>query len=269
MIYACLNELSPKAEESRSRGDLRVDVKKLIWVPEWNGSGDEPDIPMHRQGIASRQKLQSVAKTARKLSELIREYHDELGWSALAGDLPKADAPRIDVEHAKVIDLHRDVTSITEDPWEALDILRNSLRWIAALAEFYSAPLETTLFKSKGLLFLVQYVELVTEEGKLGNRAKTAMHSAMADLADHVMAKDEDDEKEETKRPQKRKGRNKQSDKQKEKKNEKEKHWSPSDLRAKLHRLEMRFPRGEEECCEERFSRLTNSTLRSSLLHPL
>jgi hypothetical protein len=109
-------------------------------------------------------------------------------------------------------------------PRKAIQLLQKLLNWVASLPEEYSAPFETNLFKSKGLLFLTAYVEFVADKHKVGRQTEAKMHRAMALLANIVMTTDDKAEEDKAKK----KGA---------------KDWSPSDLLVKLHQFEQDFPR--------------------------
>ena len=212
VVYYCLQELSPEAEDNRSKGEFMGATKKISAKEALAAkpSDDELDIPavMVRSPLGTREDLKKVATAVAKASEMIHSYRRELrSLTEDAGITFKVPLPK----------------GITV-PRKALQLLQKLLTWVASLPDEYSAPFETNLFKSKGLLFLTAYVEFVADKNKVGRRTEAKMHRAMALLANIVMTKDDKTEEDKVKEQGKTE-------------------WSPSDLLVKLHQLEQDFPR--------------------------
>lgn len=208
VLYYCLEELSPESEEYRLRGAKIGASKELLskLPPRVEAADEELDIPAVtvRSPLATRDDLGKVARAAENARAMIFQYRRELRLLAQdAGVSSKFPVP----------------DGITGG-WKAIEVLQELLTWAARVSDQYSAPLQTNLFKSKGLLFLAAYVELVAEKYKISGRALAKMHGAVATLADIVMTKDEEGGEGEI-----------------------EKHWSPSDLILKLNSFEQDSPR--------------------------
>lgn len=87
---------------------------------------------------------------------------------------------------------------------DALALLEDSLTWVSSLAAAYTAPFEKTILMSKGLLYLTAYVMAHVDASKIRGRRGDGVGDALAGLASVVSGRT----------------------------------WSPSDLRAKLHKFE-------------------------------
>lgn len=90
-----------------------------------------------------------------------------------------------------------------------LVLIEDSLTWVSSLAEACTAPFEKTLVKSKGLLYLTAYVLAHVDASEIRARRGDGVGDALAGLASMVSGR----------------------------------RWSPSDLRAKLHKFENDHPR--------------------------
>lgn len=141
VIYFCLEQLSPAAEWIRSGGQDKVARAKA--------SGYE--FQEQKKPIARREDLALVASKARAARKQIHKHKRELClmFDAVTDLLP------------------RGISTATESPEDALLLLDASLSWVTRLADSYVAPMETTLMKSKGLLYLTLYVFTHADKSRL------------------------------------------------------------------------------------------------------
>jgi hypothetical protein len=173
-VYFCLRELSPAAERSR-RGQE--------WVSAPGPKVGDPEILQIRSlKLAPKEDLKVVANHAKKALRVIRKHRREL---LLAYDVTKPPLPRGLVAGAP-------------DAGEALSLLLKSLAWVRELANSYIAPFETTLLKSKGLLYLTLYVSMYADTERLKSSQRRAhseepsarreRRAKRAVLPDHALA---------------------------------------------------------------------------------
>jgi|ERR1039458_4225016 transcriptional regulator with XRE-family HTH domain len=142
VLYFCLDQLSPSSEEIRAGFEWRgVDLE---------GSG-EYTRQKQKRPLATREDMALVASTAKAARLQIHRYQREL--SLAAGASARA--------------LPRGFSTRVEDPEDTLLLLKSCLTWVAGLAESYTAPMETTLVKSKGLLYLTLYTSLIADRRSL------------------------------------------------------------------------------------------------------
>ena len=180
VLYLCLEELSPEAEAIRA-ARRRVSVL---------GKDDEYDLLPEREEqrrYALGEDLEAVSNKATDTRQLIRRYRREL---LLSADTKKSPLPP-------------GIISVTSDADEALSMVTELLTWVASLAEEYTTPHETTLLKSKDLLYLIAYVVKYADADRIHGQAR-GEDDALSDLATRVTGKP----------------------------------WSSSDLREKLHNFE-------------------------------
>jgi len=242
VIYFCLEELSPEADQRRSRGEVvAVSPKRKPSAGRDSpsararrprapgeesqaadspkaGSSDEEEIPAAtvRRRLAPAEELEAVTNAARKAKDVIHRYQRELLLVADAADRTKLDRlkaeahdrlklnPRAaEVADRAELDWPRRTVTVPEYTEDALELLNESLAWVSSLAEAYTAPFETTLLKSKGLLYLTAYRDCMVDAKKIQGRARARLDKAVADLANLVVG-------------------------------EPDKQWSPTDLREKL-----------------------------------
>lgn len=128
VLYFCLKELSPAAEQSRRE-------RKLVRVGE--------ELRMEPLKWAPKEDLKVVANQAKRTLKLIRKHRREL---LLAYDATKPSIP---------VDFFEECADAGS---EVLSAVPNLLALVRDLANSYVAPFETTLLKSKGLLYLAVYV---------------------------------------------------------------------------------------------------------------
>lgn len=133
VVYFCLQQLSPASEWLRS-GGLHKGVQAR--------PGEELVTHKQKKPIATREDMASVAGSARAARKQIHTHKPELSLMA--------DASRIALPVG--------ISTVPDSLEEALLLLEASLSWVAKLADAYTAPMETTLMKSKGLLYLTLYV---------------------------------------------------------------------------------------------------------------
>ncbi len=169
----------------------------------------DPDADWTRtQLVGTREGLEAVANKAKAARKLILRYRTELLLAASVN-------PR---------KLPGGMFTTLPDPDEALSVLTDSLSWVCSLAESFATPFETTLLKSKGLLYLTLYVSMCADarhrraadsRGKSGaprhaerSKPRSPEH-ALASVARLTTGK----------------------------------RWSPSDLRGKLKRFQQDHPK--------------------------
>jgi hypothetical protein len=146
VVYFCLAQLSPEA--TRLRAGFRNEKEDA--VSDTDGE----------RGLATREDLETIANTAKAVRKKIHRYQRELFLVAESSNytLP------VGFEC-------RPKTAI-----EALDLLQDSLTWVEALAAAYTTPMETTLLKSKGLLYLTLYVSMFADSKKLHGSRISNVH---------------------------------------------------------------------------------------------
>jgi hypothetical protein len=142
VVYFCLEQLSPAAMEIRSGTE---------WSAEPGKDGEDDSV--HRRGrkLKPSEDLNKLATKAKAVRKEIHLYQRELLLAAQTNVHP----------------LPVGITTRPELAEDTIALLESSLSWIVKLAEGYAAPYETTLLKSKGLLYLTAYVWMYAESGKL------------------------------------------------------------------------------------------------------
>jgi hypothetical protein len=156
-LYFCLQELSPEAERSR-RG------YELLTFRGQENTDPEP-LRIEPLKLAPKEDLRVVANHAKRTLRVIRKYRREL---MLAHDATTPPLP-----HGLVAG--------PPDAGEAISLLLNSLAWVRDLANSYVASFETTLLKSKELLYPTLYVSMYAKTEKLKSaqqRADSEHHGA-------------------------------------------------------------------------------------------
>jgi hypothetical protein len=147
VVYFCLAQLSPDALWLRAGGERRP-LLKTGRAP----SDDEDYLLQNRERrLATREDLEAVANTAKTARKQIHLYQRELALIAESAGYP----------------LPVGLTCRPELPVDALALLEDSLTWAAKLAAVYTAPFESTLLKSKGLLYLTLYIKMYANPKKL------------------------------------------------------------------------------------------------------
>jgi transcriptional regulator with XRE-family HTH domain len=142
VLYFCLDQLSPSSEEIRAGFEWRgVDLE---------GSG-EYTRQKQKRPLATREDMALVASTAKAARKQIHRCQREL--SLAAGASARA--------------LPRGFSTRVEDSEDTLLLLKSCLTWVAGLADSYTAPMEKTLVKSKGLLYLTLYTSLIADQRSL------------------------------------------------------------------------------------------------------
>lgn len=200
VIYFCLDQLSPEEEEWRSKGELMTRSRKqrVQSASADDESYEDQNFPayMTRRKLATREDMERLVRAARSMRGTIFRYSRELSIVADAIDMVKAEYPAntaADSARGKgtknteanevVVELPSGLETTPVDADDALLLLTNSLLWVLSLAKAYTAPMQSTLLKSKGLLFLTAYVELVIRECKPHERVRAKMRGYVADLA--------------------------------------------------------------------------------------
>jgi hypothetical protein len=150
VVYFCMEQLSPAAEWLRSGGrriGVRARGKELVTLKQ-------------KKSIATREDMATVASKARAARKQIHSCRYEL--SLVAEALPSV--------------LPAGFSTSAENPEDAILFLKSALSWVANLADAYAAPMETTLVKSKGVIYLTLYVSLCADERKLRSpKAKSVL----------------------------------------------------------------------------------------------
>ena len=154
VIYFCIDMLSPSAEEIRSGRE---------WTAISGKDGGECSQVKSKRKLATSEDLGTVANTAKEARKQVHRYQSELLLMADTGEHPLPGSMMTQLTLAV----------------DAIDLLESSLTWVAELAEAYTASFESTLLKSKGLLYLTAYVSMYAENGKL----RSPQHLAQKDIA--------------------------------------------------------------------------------------
>jgi hypothetical protein len=159
VVYFCLQQLSAGAQWLRAGGERRP-VRKIV-----SAVGDE-EFSMEQQvpEFASREDLEAVANTARAARRQIHRYQRELLLIAASAELP----------------LPVGLVCRPEFSEDTLALLENSLTWTAQLADAYTTPFESTLLKSKGVLYLTVYVFLFAASTELTGSRSSNLHRGKA-----------------------------------------------------------------------------------------
>jgi hypothetical protein len=166
VIYFCLEQLSRNATEIRSGVEWTV-------VPSKDG-GDDSLFKRQRK-LATSEDLETVVNTAKEARKQIHRYQRELLF----------------VADTRMYPLPQGMTTQFEFAEAAIDLLEFSLTWIAKLAEAYTAPMETTLLKSKGLLYLTLYVSMYADSKKLRSSKVSQVLKDSARASEDVRARRE------------------------------------------------------------------------------
>jgi hypothetical protein len=146
VVYFCLAQLSPEAAWFRAGGES---------VPVF-GTGhvavaDTDYFVKCDRKLATREELEAVANNAKAARKQIHRYQREI----------------VLIAESTVSPLPVGLMCRPESPVDALTLLQDSLTWAATLAAAYTAPFESTLLKSKGVLYLTLYVSLFANIKKL------------------------------------------------------------------------------------------------------
>jgi hypothetical protein len=164
-VYFCLAQLGPEAKWFRAGGE-----REPVFTNEQEDAVMYKD---YERELATREDLEAVANTAKAARKKIHRYQRELFLVAESSNY------RLPVGFDC-----RPKTAI-----EALDLLQDSLAWAAALADAYTAPMETTLLKSKGLLYLTLYVSMFAGGKKLLGSRPSDFHRDSSKPSDSVRAR--------------------------------------------------------------------------------
>jgi hypothetical protein len=95
--------------------------------------------------LATREDMAEVVSKVKAVKSAIWKFRDEL---LLASDALKGECPLPGGM----------LTEEAVDAVEALTHLNDSLRWVRDLADYWHTPSQTTLMKSKGVLYLLEYL---------------------------------------------------------------------------------------------------------------
>jgi hypothetical protein len=148
-LYFCIAQLSPEAERFRAG-----------WEPSFDagGNGEDGVSRTRKRPPATRQDLEGVANKAAGARRLIHKYRNELLRAAEMKQWPLPGGMFTEFASAD----------------EALSVVTNSLTWVCNLAESYAAPFETTLLKSKGLLYLTLYASMYADVRQISSQQRQA-----------------------------------------------------------------------------------------------
>lgn len=150
VLNFCLQQLSPGAERLRHGQE---------WESVLGQENSDPEsLQLKALKLATREDLESVVNNADKTLKEIRKYRREI---LLTADLTKHPLPTV-------------LVAEPPDAGEVISLLLKSLAWVRVLAKSYTAPFETTLLKSKGLLYLTLYVSICADPERL----KKSQHRA-------------------------------------------------------------------------------------------
>jgi hypothetical protein len=147
VVYFCIAQLSPFSDWVRTGGESRM-------VPPGGRltAGDEDySVQRSKRPLLPREDLVVVASKAKAARKQIHRCQREL---SLVAEAFRRSRPM-------------GLTAWPEHPDEALSRLKESLSWVAVLADSYVAPMETTLLKSKGLIYLTLYTSLFADKTQL------------------------------------------------------------------------------------------------------
>jgi hypothetical protein len=151
VVYFCLQQLSPTSEWIRSGGHH-------VGTP--SRPGEDCTIKRQKTPVATREDMSSLVANARATRNQIRRFTSSLSLMAKASGIALPACLSISMGNVD----------------DALDLLENSLTWVAKIAEAYTAPMAETLLKSKGLLYLAAYVSRHCDQRKLRSpRVKNVM----------------------------------------------------------------------------------------------
>ena len=164
ILYWCLGRLGEREGKPQSADVGRIPAK------------EEPQGKLRRRiklpKLATREDMADVASAAKSAAHAIWKYKGEL--------LLAADALEMDCQPPSGF-----VTESAFDAVESLNVLMDSLRWVRELAENWQTPSQTTLMKSKGVLYLLAYVSMKTlakPSLEARNGKVEQLHGAPADL---------------------------------------------------------------------------------------
>ncbi len=170
VVYFCLTQLSPEAVWLRAGGEREAALKR------GHVGADDEDYALQKveRRIATRENLEAVAKTAKAARRQIHHYQRELLLIA---------------EAARYL-LPIGLTSQPQLPVDTLALLQDLLTWAARLADAYTAPFESTLLKSKGLLYLTLYVLMFADSKKVRGSRISRLHRDSSKPSESTRARD-------------------------------------------------------------------------------
>jgi hypothetical protein len=160
VVYFCLAQLSPDAMWLRAGGEMQP-VFKTGRPPT---SDEDYSQGKRDRRLATREDLAAVANKAKAARQQIHRYQRELELVADAAGEPLP-------------------VGLMSRPMLASDtlvLLQDSLTWVSNLAAAYTAPFESTLLKSKGLLYLTLYVKMHTDARKLSGSSRSGLFRGVA-----------------------------------------------------------------------------------------
>ena len=164
VIYFCLEQLSPEAQEIRSGQESASTPGK---------DGEDNVLSKRTRALATSEDMEAVTHNAKAARSLIQRYQRELLVVAETG------------QH----NLPMGMMTAPENAVDALALLEASLTWVSNLAGAYTAPFETTILKSKGLLYLTAYVSMYAKRSALRAPQHRAERAISRPRASEVRAK--------------------------------------------------------------------------------
>jgi hypothetical protein len=169
-VYFCLAQLSPEAIWLRAGGER----KPVFRNRQKDVVADADYFVDDERRLGTREHLEAVANTAKAARKQIHEYQRELLLVAESSNYP----------------LPVGFDGRAKTALEALDLLQDSLTWVVTLAHAYTAPMETTLLKSKGLIYLTLYVSVFADSRKLHGSRISSVHRDGSRPSETVRARD-------------------------------------------------------------------------------
>jgi hypothetical protein len=152
VLMFCLQQLSPGAKEVLAGRDWKFAAGK-------DGSDDVEE--KRFRALGTREDLEAVSNTAKKLTKLISDYRRELLMAAEAG--LAFEPPRMVLSEFGV-----------HDQGEWLSLLQKLMAWTRGLADSYAAPYENLLMQSKELLYLTLYMSMYASIERLKGSQRRA-----------------------------------------------------------------------------------------------
>ena len=184
VLYYCLAQLSDEAKAIR-------EGRRELSVPNEDGEYRLLEKRAKERPYATREELEAVTNNADKTRHILHQYKRELLLAADTGEL------------------HSPLGETVVEDVEALQLIEESLHWVASLARAYTPPMIDKLLEAKGYIFLTMYVMAHADGRKSPGQRKAMRDEALKELVGKFYDKGPE----------------------------------PSDLREKLRRFERDYPR--------------------------
>lgn len=156
VLYYCLAQLSDEAKAIR-------EGRRELSVPDEDGEYRFKGWAKERP-YATREELEAVRNNADKTRHILHHFRRELLLAAHAGEL------------------HSPLGETVVEDVEALQLIEESLHWVASLAQAYTPPLLDKLLEAKGYIFLTTYVMAHADGRKSPGQRKAMRDRALQDL---------------------------------------------------------------------------------------